>query len=298
MSDSPATAAPPAVALSKAQAAPVPVRRDLHFPFPPERITDWHGEGPHVTQFFNTLSLYFPEGEKFFIQSVRHYRDRITDPVLQEAVAGFIGQEAMHGREHRVFNALIDEAGLPGSQIEAISTGRLKMAHKIFSPSMQLSMTIALEHLTAIMAADMLGKPAILARSHPDYARLWRWHALEETEHKAVAFDVWKAVMPNTLGSYLKRCWGLIQTSLHFWIFTAIFHVRMVRALPRTAHEGHLKGYAKLARFLLWRPGAWIRLAPAWFAYFKPGFHPWQHDNRAALRELDSIVHEVGAATP
>jgi len=161
-----------------APAAPMPVRRDLHFPFPPERIRDWHGEGVHVTQFFNTLSIYFPEGEKFFIQAVRHYRDRITDPVQQQAVAGFIGQEAMHGREHRVFNALMDDAGLPASRIEEISTGRLKMAHKVFPPSYQLSMTIALEHLTAIMAADLLKRPGVLAGSHPDYARLGRWHAL------------------------------------------------------------------------------------------------------------------------
>lgn len=277
-----------------APAAPMPVRRDLHFPFPPERIRDWHGEGVHVTQFFNTLSIYFPEGEKFFIQAVRHYRDRITDPVQQQAVAGFIGQEAMHGREHRVFNALMDDAGLPASRIEEISTGRLKMAHKVFPPSYQLSMTIALEHLTAIMAADLLKRPGVLAGSHPDYARLWRWHALEETEHKAVAFDVWRTVMPPTLGSYLRRCSGLIQTSFFFWLFTAIFHVRMTRAAKPT--EGHFRGYLRLFRYLFISPAAWLRLAPAWFAYFKPGFHPWQHDNREVLGELDHISTEVAAS--
>jgi predicted metal-dependent hydrolase len=275
-------------------ANPMPVRRDLHFPFPPERITDWHGEGAHVTQFFNTLSLYFPEGEKFFIQSVRHYRDRISDPVLQQQVAGFIGQEAMHGREHRAFNALMEDAGLPASRIEAFTLQRLKMAHKLFSPSMQLAMTIALEHLTAIMAADLLRRPEVLAGSQGDYARLWRWHALEETEHKAVAFDVWKATRPATLGSYLQRCWALIQTSWFFWLFTAIFHLRMVRAAqPRT---GALRGYGRLLKFLFVHPGAWIRLAPAWFSYFKPGFHPWQHDNREALAELDVLSRELQAA--
>lgn len=271
--------------------APMPVRRDLHFPFPPERILDWHGEGAYITQFFNTLSLYFPEGEKFFIQSVRHYKGQITDPTLQQAVAGFIGQEAMHGREHRAFNALMENAGLPANRIEQFSLQRLKMAHRIFSPARQLAMTIALEHLTAIMAADLLKNPAVLAGSHPDYARLWRWHALEETEHKAVAFDVWKTVMPNTLGSYLMRCFGLIQTSFFFWLFTAIFHVRMVRAAKPT--ESAWRGYARLAKFLLIKPAAWLSLAPAWFAYFKPGFHPWQHDNRAALVELDQLTTEL-----
>lgn len=272
---------------------PKPVRRDLHFTLDANRVKDWHGQGEHVSQFFNTMSLYFPEGEKFFINSVRHYRDRISDPALQEAVNGFIGQEAMHGREHRVYNEMLQAAGLPAERIEAFSLQRLKMAHKIFSPSMQLSMTIALEHLTAIMAAHMLQTPGVLAGSEPAYTRLWRWHALEETEHKAVAFDVWKTVMPPTLGSYFKRCWGLIQTSWFFWLFTAIFHWKMSKA----AHpkESHLRGYARLFKFLFVKPAAWLALAPAWFAYFKPGFHPWEHDNRAALAELPVLVGELQA---
>jgi len=274
---------------------PQPVRRDLHFPLDASRVKDWHGRGEHVSQFFNTLSLYFPEGEKFFINSVRHYRDQVKDPQLQEAVLGFIGQEAMHGREHRVYNEMLHEAGLPARRIEEFSLQRLKMAHKIFSPAMQLSMTIALEHLTAIMAADLLKNPEVMAGSEPGYKRLWRWHALEETEHKAVAFDVWKTVMPNTLGSYLKRCWGLIQTSWFFWLFTAIFHWKMSKAArPK---ESHLRGYLRLFGFLFVKPAAWLALAPAWFAYFKPGFHPWQHDNRAALAELPILVGELRAET-
>lgn len=272
---------------------PQPVRRDLHFPLDASRVKDWHGRGEHVSQFFNTMSLYFPEGEKFFINSVRHYRDQVKDPQLQEAVLGFIGQEAMHGREHRVYNQMLQEAGLPAQRIEEFSLNRLKMAHKIFSPAMQLSMTIALEHLTAIMAADLLKNPEVMAGSEPGYRRLWRWHALEETEHKAVAFDVWKTVMPNTLGSYIKRCWGLIQTSWFFWLFTAIFHWKMSKAArPR---ESHWRGYLRLFGFLFVKPAAWLALAPAWFAYFKPGFHPWQHDNRAALAELPVLVGELSA---
>ncbi len=275
---------------------PTPIRRDLHFALPAERVQNWHGQGVHVSQFFNTMSLYFPEGEKFFISSVRHYRDRVTDPTLQAAVSGFIGQEAMHGREHAEFNLLMEQSGLPAASVEKKSLDRLMIAKRIMPPSMHLSMTIALEHLTAIMAAHLLRTDAVMAGSHAAYARLWRWHALEETEHKAVAFDVWKTVMPNTLGSYLKRIWGLISTSLHFWILTAIFHWQMVRAIPAARRESHWRGYGRLLKFLFISPGAWIALAPAWFAYFKPGFHPWQHDNRAVLGELDALTLAVSSA--
>lgn len=82
----------------------MPIRRNLKFHVPDEKVLNWHSWGPTVTQFFNTLSLFFPEGERFFINSVRKYRDRIDDPELQEAVRAFIGQEAMHGREHEDYN--------------------------------------------------------------------------------------------------------------------------------------------------------------------------------------------------
>ena len=293
MSVSPITATPKAKLNRKGSKA-IP-RRDIHFKLDDVDLKTWNAHGPHVSQLLNALSIVFPEGEKFFIESARHFKDQLKNPQLLEDLQGFIGQEAMHGREHRVYNRMLQEAGLPAERIEEFSLNRLKMAHKIFSPAMQLSMTIALEHLTAIMAAHMLRTPGVLAGSEPNYTRLWRWHALEETEHKAVAFDVWKTVMPNTLGSYLKRCWGLIQTSWFFWLFTAIFHWKMSKAArPR---ESHVRGYLRLFGFLFVKPAAWLALAPAWFAYFKPGFHPWQHDNRAALAELPVLVSELTAST-
>ncbi|MGO4611605.1 metal-dependent hydrolase, partial [Variovorax sp. 2RAF20] len=81
----------------------MPVRRDVHPHLPPARISDWHERGPHVTHFINALSIFFPAGERFFMDSVRHYRDQLTDPELKRAVAGFIGQEAMHTREHILY---------------------------------------------------------------------------------------------------------------------------------------------------------------------------------------------------
>lgn len=77
-----------------------PTRRDLHFKLSTESVSNWHAEGPQVTHFFNALSIFFPVGERFFIHTVRQYRERVTDPELQKAITAFIGQEAMHGREH------------------------------------------------------------------------------------------------------------------------------------------------------------------------------------------------------
>ena len=67
------------------------------------------------------LSAVFPDGEDFFVRSVRHYRDQITDPELKRQVAGFIGQEAMHGREHRALNNRLDQLGYPTKPVERLT---------------------------------------------------------------------------------------------------------------------------------------------------------------------------------
>ena len=54
----------------------------------------WFGGDPFMTRMFDALSLTFPDGERYFIQSVRLFRDQIQDPELQQRVADFIRQEA------------------------------------------------------------------------------------------------------------------------------------------------------------------------------------------------------------
>src|SRR5688500_17184178 len=93
-------------------------RRDIRFDLDAADLRSWHPEGLHVAHFFNALSIFFPEGEKFFIDSVRHFRDRIDSPALQRDVKGFVGQEAMHSREHRRYNAALERLGLPVEKLE------------------------------------------------------------------------------------------------------------------------------------------------------------------------------------
>src|ERR1700709_620028 len=68
---------------------------------------DWCNGDAYETTFMNALSLLFPEGEQFFVRTVKAMQDRITDPDLARDVVGFIGQEATHGREHRDFNDML-----------------------------------------------------------------------------------------------------------------------------------------------------------------------------------------------
>ena len=141
------------------------------------------------------LSSVFPDGEDYFVRSVRHYRDRITDPALKRQVAGFIGQEAVHGREHRVFNDRLAELGYPTKTYERFTKAGLRFRERILPPISNLAATAALEHFTATLAELVLTNEEIRDLMGADAVRdLFVWHALEESEHKAVAFDVYKAV--------------------------------------------------------------------------------------------------------
>jgi len=269
----------------------MPIRRDLRFNLPAARIRDWHSYGPQATHFFNALSVFFPVGERFFIASVRNYRDRITDPDLKKAVVAFIGQEAMHGREHEHYNRLIQDSGMPVQGMERLVVRVLGLARKLTPQSWQLATTLALEHQTAILADLLLSNPGLLAGSDPAFRRLWQWHALEETEHKAVAYDVWNEAVGTGSVAYLVRSASMVFTSLAFWTLIAAFSIRMIETDPATRRRP--AGYLDLADFLFGRQGMFRASLPAWRGYFKRSFHPWQHDNRQLLEQIDVVTSDT-----
>lgn len=270
----------------------LPTRRDIHFGLPAEKIATWNKGNPHLSHFMNTLSIFFPVGERFFIQSVRNYRDRITDPELQKAVTAFIGQEAMHGREHEDYNEALFAAVPPARGIERFVARFLAFLQRRLPKSEQLSATIALEHFTAIMADALLKEPRILENADPAFADLWNWHALEETEHKAVAYDVWVAVRGKGPGAYLQRIAGMIIASMIFWAIAIPSYLRVLR------HERKLtdlRGWRLLFRFTLGRVGFLRKLVLPWADYFRPSFHPWDHDNRELLQRVVDIERRYAA---
>ena len=145
-----------------------------------------------------TLSCVFPEGEDFFVRSVRHYRDRVDDPVLKAQVAGFIGQEATHGREHRNLNRRLGELGYPTRHLDKRTKVWLALVERLLPPAYRLAITAALEHYTATLAEVLLTSAEAQALFEPDELRsMVLWHSLEEAEHKAVAFDVYATVCGN-----------------------------------------------------------------------------------------------------
>ena len=252
--------------------------RDVGFELEPAKVPrDWVLGDPFQTAFINGLSLLFPEGERFFIDSVKRMQSRLTDPELRRAVQGFIGQEAMHGREHRAFNKLVVAHGYRAApRIERRLRRFLDFLRRRLPARSQLAITCALEHFTAMLGQTLLSDARLREGIDDDVAGLWLWHALEETEHKAVAFDVYRAIG----GGYLRRASMMVLTTIGFFIAVAIVQTRLM------ANRGILWRPWRWGRGLvrMWiYPGYLTRLVPPYLSYFRPGFHPDDRDTRALV---------------
>ena len=211
------------------------------------------------SHFAATLSALFPDGEDFFVRSVRHYRDQITDPVLKRQVAGFIGQEAMHGREHRALNGRLHALGYPTKGIERFTKWGLEARERILPPISNLALTAALEHFTATLAELLLSDPELQRQfGHEQLKNLFLWHALEESEHKAVAFDVYKAVG----GSERVRVWTMNFITATFISATTIMMIISLLRDRATYRRGALRhSWRSFRRSPLMRREVW-RAAP------------------------------------
>ena len=223
------------------------------------------------------MSATFPDGEDFFVRSVRHYRDQITDPELKRQVAGFIGQEAMHGREHRELNARLDELGYPVAIVERFTKKGLAIRERLAPPEWNLAATVALEHVTATLAETLMTDPETQASLGDGVMRdIYLWHALEESEHKAVAFDVYRAIG----GSERVRIWTM-RIMRHLMLVGIGFQVLVSVLGDREGRRSLRRSWRAARRTRLVSAETWRRLKE----FERPGFHPDHRDATALLEE-------------
>ena len=248
---------------------------------------DWYDNHPFKTAWFNAMSITFPLGEKSFIDSVRHYADKITDPKLQSEIKHFCGQEGIHRREHELYNiTLCKERGYDLNYLEGRIARKIKEADTKLSSIQRLSVTVALEHITAVLAERMLGDQVDAnGVIEGPMKELWTWHAAEEMEHKAVAFDVYRSVTKNRPNSEKMR-----KSSLKLATFFLILDIAvgMVYMLRKDKKLWNIKVWVEGIQFLLGKQG-YIRSSwPAYKEYFKEDFHPWQRDTRSLLENWEA----------
>lgn len=245
----------------------------------------WFGGMKHASLLTNGVNLLFPKGERFFVRSVMRYLPRIDDPALRAQVRGFAGQEHRHARAHEDYTAMLEAQGYRVERfLDAYERIAFGVVERLAPASLRLAVTAATEHFTAILADDALSR-GYFAALDSDVGRMLTWHAAEEIEHKAVAFDVLRAVAPG----YPLRMAGLAVASVMlggFWFAAVVTLARQDAELPPEPHRALTPEERKNTPLDVFARG--IR------AYARPSFHPNQHDNLAlALEALRSLGLET-----
>ena len=273
--------------ISTSGTRPIKARR-VKFEYPSgERMQHYVDDDLVMSHLVAVLSAMFPEGEDFFIRSVRNYKDRITDAELQQAIKGFIAQEATHRHQHRMLNERLQDMGYPTARVDRHVKQLLELVEKVFPKSFGLAATAALEHYTATFAEILLTDPRAQALiGDGDVRPMLLWHALEESEQKAVAFDVYR----DTVESESLRIAIMILASAIFWTEVLVQTSRSL-AFDRATYNPIrlLKSLNELRRSPFF---SWSAIS-RYNTYNRRGFHPDDWDAREVLARWTAELFEA-----
>jgi len=262
--------------LSRSHIPIVPRRPKWDFADLKERF--FFGGNGLKSAFVVALSGSFPPGEKEFIQSVRLFMDQVRDPKLIADVKDFTAQEGQHSLQHKLMNEAFDRLGYSATRVsEQFEEIEQEWAEER-SDADRLAATVVMEHITAVMAHFALTRPEEFDPLPDSVRELLLWHAIEEIEHKSVAFDVYEECVGDR--NRLRR-----QLLLHMVLFPLGIRDFQRMLLRELGHKPTWKERAEMARHLLGPGGLVVSVLPRYLALLKPGFHPWDVDNSHLVDE-------------
>lgn len=265
----------------------IPPRR-MHFDHAPDMPRYMYGDNATASMLFAVLSGFFPPGEQFFVDSVRHYRTRVTDPTLKAQVSGFVGQEAIHSAEHDRLNEFFLDRGIDLTVADRAVRTSLAILERLPARS-QLACTAFMEHFTALLGEQLLTHDDFRARANPDALPMWMWHALEELEHKSVSYDVYEVVGNRRLERILAIpvvAATMLPAILASWAYL------LVREGTYRNPDDLLRGIG----ILFGRRGFVTRILRRLPAFGLPDYHPARHDTSAIEAEWrERLFGEDGA---
>lgn len=236
----------------------------------------WYGDDAFKSTLMNALSCLFLEGERLFIDAVRDNEHLVTNPRLKEQVKNFIKQEAIHGNEHHMLSEYLDTLGYPATKVEAQERAVRLFLKKHLSAKNRLAITCAVEHFTAMLAHQMLTNKQMTDGMDPRILEMWKWHAIEETEHKGVCFDVYE----QTGGTYWRRVFHMATITMTFMIRLTTVQAAFLWKDKQLFKWSTLKS---AFRFYWKTPGLIPAISKEYADYYRRDFHPWEHDNRELL---------------
>ncbi|WOE40783.1 metal-dependent hydrolase [Acinetobacter chinensis] len=262
--------------LNQRIAASFPVRRmDYQFQEMPKY---WYDNDPAHTHYFTGLSTLFPEGESYFVRSVRALRDKVKkNPELDRDIGAFIGQEAMHSKEHQAFHESAQKYGLNPESLENATGIIIKAIERFFPKKWNLLVTVGLEHYTAVLVVYMM-QSVNEKMTDETIQKLWLWHSIEETEHKAVAYDMYEYLYGKGLDAYIPRV-ALFTFSLTLITFITFSYQFVL--MSRDKQLLNITSWRKFGNFAF---DSYKKLVPQFFSYYRMDFHPNETDETELVR--------------
>ncbi|WP_075220396.1 metal-dependent hydrolase [Acuticoccus yangtzensis] len=266
------------------------IPRNIHFGISAEPRRRWFDDDLVKTAAVDAFSIFLPEGERFFIRSLRHYSGKLANEELDAEIKGYAVQEAYHTREHEDYNVALRELGYDIDGMEATVRhvlGRVKR------PLDRLLVTCAIEQITYGTSKMMLKTPDLFANSAGHYACLWIWHAVEELEHSAVAPHVLEAATPEMSGlkRYILRTVtmaGVLALFYKLWIS------HTVRIAVANGRKRDMKLYGRIVYLLFISPGLLRRTSTGLARYFLPFYDPVAPEDAGLLaagrKRLDALL--------
>lgn len=259
--------------------------RHMDFPFGALKSMKFFDDNIYKSAFIAQLSSTFPVGETEFLNSVKNYRAEIKNEKLIKQVKGFIGQEGHHSHQHEKINRELDRLGYDTNRIHLLLKAMIDEKVVNMSRKFRLAYTVCAEHMTGIMAEHAITRTDFLANLEKPFQDLLYWHAVEEIEHKAVAFDVYMECEGDT--KYLKRVMTL---------FILGMHMRMTRyTLNMVFSSKHWKSWSEFKGFMSWmfgKKGMWRSLRKPYRSFFKEGFHPWSNGGLDMIEKWEKEYYQ------
>lgn len=252
---------------------PVPAReitpRDLRFDLVENADRAWFADDEMLSMVVDAFAVALPEGERFFIRSLKHFASDIPDEEIQAGIRGYAMQEAFHTREHEAYNAALRKLGYDVDAMED-RAARL-IGNPRFGPVLRLFSTCAIEQATYALSRFILKRPALMARAAPAYRRLWQWHALEEIEHSSVALQVLRRA-PIGMRPWQRYITRVVVLNVVFAQMTWLAMANVMTMLRSTRGRVTARDIARLLWVLFGRPGFLYAVVVPYLAYLKPGY--------------------------
>ena len=276
---------------------PIPIRH-IAIGFKGKEIdTSFYQNNEFATIFFATLSVFLTYGEDLVIETARHHRSMITDPILRQRVTALIGQEALHSKLHNEYNDALKDVNYPVSLYRFLGETFFNNIFLKFPQPLKLSMMAGIEHFTAVLAEYVMKREEVFYYTDDEKTRaLWMWHMLEESEHKDIAYDVYQVLS----GNYALRISGFLLafvTIIGLVPFAAVVvpFIRQPKAMLTTVKFWK---DAKRGVSLIFGPtqGVFGSTMGQIFDYMRPDFHPNDHDTTEYLEYYKKTLFAEGGA--